>query len=58
MLYHTARVMSIGWSPNSQLLVSGGIDTNVCVWDVVKGQRIEMIKGMLMECNNWKFYLI
>lgn len=45
MLFHTARATCIAWSPDSSKIVSGGIDTNICVWDAVKGQRITMIKG-------------
>ena len=47
MLFHTARAMCVAWSPDSTKLVSGGIDTNVCVWDAQKGERITMIKGEL-----------
>ena len=45
MLFHTARVLSISWSPNSKWIVSGSIDTNICVWDTEKGERIQMIKS-------------
>ena len=45
MLFHTARAMCIAWSPDSSKIVSGGIDTNICVWNVQKGERITMIKG-------------
>ena len=45
MLFHTARAMCIGWSPDSSKIVSGGIDTNICVWDAKKGEKITMIKG-------------
>lgn len=45
MLFHTARVMAISWSPDSKLIVSGGIDTNICVWNAEKGDRIQEIKG-------------
>ena len=47
MLFHTARAMCIAWSPDSSKIVSGGIDTNICVWDTQKGTRITMIKGMV-----------
>ena len=43
---HTARVMCIAWSPNSQFLVSGSIDTNVFIWKLAKpNERPTMIKG-------------
>lgn len=45
LLSHTARAMAISWSPDSKLIVSGSIDTNLCVWDAGKGDKIQMIKG-------------
>lgn len=51
MLFHTARATCIAWSPDSSKIVSGGIDTNICVWDAVKGQRITMIKGGTVNVN-------
>lgn len=44
---HTARVTCLSWSPNSQLLTSGSIDTNVCVYNVASGEA-SVIKG---ECG-------
>lgn len=34
MLYHTARVTCLAWSPNSSLLASGSVDMSAIVWDV------------------------
>ncbi|KAI8346341.1 quinon protein alcohol dehydrogenase-like superfamily [Mortierella sp. GBAus27b] len=31
-VFHTARVQSIGWSPNGRYAVSGSLDTHVYVW--------------------------
>lgn len=31
---HTARVCTIAWSPDSQCIASGGLDTNIYVWNV------------------------
>ena len=45
MLFHTARAMCVAWSPDSSKIVSGGIDTNICIWDAKKGEKITMIKG-------------
>ena len=45
LLAHTARAMAISWSPDSKLIVSGSIDTNICIWDAVKGSKIQVIKG-------------
>lgn len=30
--FHTARVNCLAWSPDSKVLVSGGLDTNLIVW--------------------------
>jgi WD40 repeat protein len=40
---HTARVTSIAWSPNGKNAVSGGLDTNLCVWSLADpGKRIRV----------------
>ncbi len=49
LMSHTARAMAVSWSPDSKLMVSGGIDTNLCVWDAVKGNKIQVIKGMVLS---------
>ena len=45
MLRHTARCTTISWSPDSKKVVSGSIDTNICVWNAEKGDRIDEIRG-------------
>lgn len=30
--FHTAKVNCLAWSPNSKILVSGGLDTNLIAW--------------------------
>ena len=42
---HTARILSISWSPDSSSLVTGGIDTNLITWDVTSGEKKELIKS-------------
>jgi len=44
-LFHTARTMCVGWSPNSQFIASGSIDTNIIVWSLATGNRTAVIKG-------------
>lgn len=45
LLYHTARCTAVDWSPDSKLIVSGSIDTNICVWDAEKGSKVVLIKS-------------
>ena len=33
-VFHTARVNSVAWSPDSKHAASGGLDTNLEVWSV------------------------
>ncbi|KAI1320904.1 WD40 repeat-like protein, partial [Mortierella claussenii] len=45
-VFHTARVMSIGWSPSGQYAVSGSLDTNVYVWSREKpSKRIAILNA-------------
>jgi WD40 repeat protein len=40
---HTARVTSIAWSPDGKHAVSGGLDTNLCVWSLADpGKRVRV----------------
>lgn len=41
----TARIMSVAWSPDSSMLVSAGIDTNMFIWDAASGEKKDMVKG-------------
>ncbi|CAG8553172.1 26236_t:CDS:10 [Dentiscutata erythropus] len=43
--FHTARIYSIAWSPDSLHLVSGSLDTNIYVWSVEKPSSRIAIKG-------------
>src|SRR5688572_33512125 len=48
---HTAPVYSVSYSPDGRLIVSGGLDRTVRVWDRTSGQLIRTIadadKGVL-----------
>ena len=59
LVFHSARVMSLDWSQDSSQIVSGSIDASIIVWDPVKGERIEMIKGKLpgIKCCMYEQYL-
>lgn len=44
-VFHTARVNSLAWSPDSVHLATAGLDTNIIVWNIVEtGSRI-LLKG-------------
>lgn len=44
-VFHSARVNSLAWSPDSVHLATAGLDTNIIVWNVVEtGSRI-LLKG-------------
>lgn len=51
MLKQNARVRSLGWSPNGKRIATGGVDSNVCIYDIDAIDPIE-IKGMLTMNNN------
>ncbi|EJW73840.1 hypothetical protein WUBG_15253 [Wuchereria bancrofti] len=44
--FHSARVTCSAWSPDSRFVATGGIDTNVIVWDLKhSGEHPIIIKG-------------
>ncbi|ESO04710.1 hypothetical protein HELRODRAFT_156976 [Helobdella robusta] len=43
--YHTARVNSINWSPDSKHLASGALDTHCIIWDPSSKTNYTVIKG-------------
>ncbi len=42
---HTARVNSVSWTPDSQHLATGALDTSVIVWSPEKKMQQIAIKG-------------
>ena len=42
LLRHTARVMAIDWSPDCTKLVSGSIDTSICIWQIPSGDCVQL----------------
>jgi WD40 repeat protein/tRNA A-37 threonylcarbamoyl transferase component Bud32 len=42
---HTNWIHSLAFSPDSKLLVSGGIDTTVLLWDADKGELLRSLEG-------------
>lgn len=56
MLYHTARVDCLAWSPNSSLVATGSLDTCVIIYDVdkpasnrttIKGAHLGGVYGLI-----------
>lgn len=46
MLYHTARINCLAWSPDSRLIATGSLDTSVIVYEVEKPASTRItIKG-------------
>ena len=43
--FHTARVLSVHWSADSQYLASGSLDTHVYVWSVAQPMKNIAIKN-------------
>ncbi|KAI8615598.1 WD40-repeat-containing domain protein [Chytriomyces sp. MP71] len=56
-MFHTARVNSIAWSPDSLHAVSGSLDTNVEIWSVEKPTKHISIKGAHLEGVNATAFL-
>jgi WD repeat-containing protein 1 (actin-interacting protein 1) len=46
MLYHTARINCLAWSPDSHLIATGSLDTSVIVYEMEKPASTRItIKG-------------
>jgi len=43
-VYHTARVSSLAWSPDSLHLVSGSLDSNLFVWSIENPNKRVQVK--------------
>ncbi|XP_077991958.1 WD repeat-containing protein 1-B-like [Glandiceps talaboti] len=44
-IYHTARVNCLAFSPDNKHIASGGLDTNIIVWDLEDEKKRITIKG-------------
>ncbi|OHT02164.1 hypothetical protein TRFO_30880 [Tritrichomonas foetus] len=42
---HTGNIKAISFIPRSEMLISGGSDSNVVLWDVKKCQQVSQLKG-------------
>ncbi|KAK1660977.1 hypothetical protein QYE76_049136 [Lolium multiflorum] len=61
MLFHTARVNSLAWSPDSRLVATGSIDTCAIIYDVdkpassritIKGAHLGGVHGLTFADND------
>ncbi|XP_037880571.1 actin-interacting protein 1 isoform X1 [Glossina fuscipes] len=43
--FHNARVNTVAWSPNSLLVASGSLDTNIIIWSVNNPSKHTIIKN-------------
>jgi len=61
--YHTARVNSVAWSPDSRHVASGALDTNAIVWTPGSKTNYTVVKGicratLLSNCLPAGFLLV
>jgi len=45
LLGHTDAVYCLTWSPNGAYVASGGLDGNICVWEVDSGDMVRRFDG-------------
>ncbi|KAL3274190.1 hypothetical protein HHI36_015607 [Cryptolaemus montrouzieri] len=43
--FHNARVNTVAWSPDSQLIASGSLDTSIIIWSVANPAKHTIIKN-------------
>lgn len=43
--FHNARVNCVAWSPNSQMVASGSLDTTIIIWSVTSPSKHTIIKN-------------
>merc|ERR1712232_1507173 len=49
--YHTAKVTSLAWSPDSARIVTSSLDTNLIVWNVATPTKRIVVKGAHPSAN-------
>lgn len=51
-IYHTCKVFDIRWAHDDSLLVSGGLDKSIIIWNLEKKSRLKVISGVDNEVVN------
>jgi len=46
--FHTARINSLSWTPDSKHVVSGSLDTDINIWSVANPSKRICIKNAVM----------
>lgn len=47
--FHNARVNSVAWSPNSDMVASGSLDTTIIIWSVTNPAKHTIIKSKQIQ---------
>ena len=55
---HTARVTSLNWSPDSQHIVSGSLDTNLICFEPPKPRGYSVLKSKFDQLKKNAYSLI
>jgi len=50
--FHNARVNSVAWSPNCDMVASGSLDTTIIIWSVTNPAKHTIIKS---KCSKYPF---
>lgn len=49
--FHNARVNSVAWSPTSDMVASGSLDTTIIIWSVTNPAKHTIIKSKCFSSN-------
>lgn len=53
--FHNAKINKVAWSPNSMLVASGSLDTNIIVWSVANPSKHTIIKSKFIDLVKFFF---
>jgi WD40 repeat protein len=49
---HNELVLSVAWSPNEEIIASGGWDATVHLWDAATGRPLQVLEGHVSAVNS------